>query len=157
MGGAGQGMERFLGRHPKKIDAKGRVSIPAPFRAVLAHDGFEGLFCVRALWEPAVEAGGNALIAQIDAAVSGYDGFSPEHLHLAATLMGAGDTLSIDGEGRIVVPDWIREAAGITDEIVFVGLGQKFQFWAPEAFKAFEAKARAAAAELLGRARGGQP
>jgi MraZ protein len=153
MGGAGQGMERFLGRHPKKIDAKGRVSIPAPFRAVLARDGFEGLFCVRALWEPAVEAGGNALIAQIDAAVSGYDGFSPEHLHLAATLMGAGDTLSIDGEGRIVVPDWIREAAGITDEIVFVGLGQKFQFWAPEAFKAFEAKARAAAAELLARGR----
>lgn len=150
-------MERFLGRHPKRIDAKGRVSIPAPFRSVLARDGFEGLFCVRALWEPAVEAGGHALIRQIDAAVSAWDGFSPEHLHLATTLMGAGDTLTIDAEGRIVVPDWIREATGATDEIVFVGLGQKFQMWAPAAFAAFEAKARAAAAELLGRARGGQP
>lgn len=148
-------MERFLGRHPKRIDAKGRVSIPAAFRSVLARDGFEGLFCVRALWEPAVEAGGNALIAQIDAAVAAYDSFSPEHLQLAATLMGAGDTLTIDGEGRIVVPDWIREATGARDEIVFVGLGTKFQMWEPTAFAAFEAKARAAAAALLSKGRGG--
>lgn len=150
-------MERFLGRHPKRIDAKGRVSVPASFRAVLAGDGFEGLFCVRALWEPAVEAGGNALIAQIDAAVSAHDGFSPEHLHLAATLMGAGDTLTMDAEGRIVVPDWIREATGVTDEIVFVGLGQKFQLWAPAAFADFETRARKAAADLLARPRLGAP
>lgn len=148
-------MERFLGRHPKRIDAKGRVSIPAGFRAVLTRDGFEGLFCVRALWEPAVEAGGHALIRQIDAAVAAHDAFSAEHLHLATTLMGAGDTLTIDGEGRIVVPEWIRAATGVEDEIVFVGLGQKFQLWAPAAFADYEAKARAAALALLAKARGG--
>ena len=57
---------RFLSTISSRLDGKGRVSIPAPFRAVLAHDGFEGLFCVRALWEPAVEAGGNALIATLE-------------------------------------------------------------------------------------------
>ncbi|MEJ1161552.1 division/cell wall cluster transcriptional repressor MraZ [Prosthecomicrobium sp. N25] len=148
-------MERFLGRHPKRIDAKGRVSIPAPFRAVLVRDGFEGLFCVRALSQPAVEAGGHALIRQIDAVVDAHDPFSPEHLLLATTLMGAGDTLTIDGEGRIVVPDWIRTATGAADELVFVGLGQKFQIWAPEAFGRFEAEAREAAAALIARTRGG--
>jgi MraZ protein len=144
-------MERFLGRHPKRIDAKGRVSIPASFRAVLARDGFEGLFCLRALAQPAVEAGGHALIAQIDSVVSAHDPFSPEHLQLAATLMGSGDTLTVDGEGRIVVPEWMRDATGATDEVVFVGLGQKFQIWAPAAFATFEAEARAAAAALIAR------
>eukprot|EP01037_Dinobryon_pediforme_P020016 gene20016-20543_t len=125
-------MDRFLGRHPKRIDAKGRVSIPAPFRAVLARDGFEGLFAVRSLMTEAIDAGGNALIAEIDGALAGYDTFSPEYQSLSVALMGGGDVLAIDTEGRIVVPDWIRAAAGIADEVAFVGQGTKFQMWAPE-------------------------
>ena len=72
-------MDRFLGRHAKRIDAKGRVSIPAPFRAVLARDGFEGLFVVRSPASEAVEAGGNQLIAEIDGLLARFDRFSPEY------------------------------------------------------------------------------
>jgi MraZ protein len=148
-------MDRFLGRHPKRIDAKGRVSIPAPFRPVIGRDGFEGLFCVRSLWHPAVEAGGLALIREIDSALAAHDSFSPEHLALATTLLGAGDTLSIDAEGRIVVPDWIRDTIAAKDEIVFVGIGQRFQIWSPGTFAEHEARAREAAAAIMA-ARGRQ-
>jgi MraZ protein len=143
-------MQRFLGRHAKRIDSKGRVSIPAPFRAILVADAFEGLFCVRSLFHPAVDAGGKALIDAIDTAIGGYDAFSPDHLDLATTLLGAGDTLTIDGEGRIVVPDWIRETTGIGDEIVFVGIGTRFQIWAPDVFTRREAEARGRALQLMG-------
>lgn len=142
-------MDRFLGRHQKRIDAKGRVSIPAPFRSVIARDGFDVLFCVRSLFHPAVEAGGAALIGEIDKALARHDTFSPEHLALSTALMGQGDTLAFDGEGRIVVPDWLREATGATDEIVFVGQGIKFQIWAPDRFAGFEREARETAARLL--------
>ncbi len=60
-------MERFLSHFTHRFDAKGRISIPAPFRAALAKDGFEGLFTCPALEAPAQDCGGKALLAEIDA------------------------------------------------------------------------------------------
>lgn len=141
---------RFLGRQVKRIDAKGRVSIPAPFRAVLTGEGFDGLFCLRSLTHPAVDAGGSALLASIETTLARHDPFSAEHTALAALLYGQGDGPALDTEGRMVMPDWIREATGITTEVLFVGLGTRFQMWAPERFAAHEMQARATAVRLLG-------
>jgi MraZ protein len=142
-------MDRFLGRHLKRIDAKGRVSIPAPFRSVLARDGSEGVFALRSLMHPAIEAGGQALIGEIDALLSSYEPFSEDYQSLSIALLGGGDTLSIDGEGRIVLPDWVRETAGIAEEVIFVGQGSRFQLWSPERYAEIDAKARADAAGIL--------
>ena len=143
-------VERFLGRQVKRIDAKGRVSVPAPFRTVLAAERFDGLFCVRSLTHPAVDAGGTALLASIETTLSRHDPFSAEHTALAALLFGQGDGPALDTEGRMVMPDWIREATGIASEVLFVGLGTRFQMWAPERFAVYEAQARATAVRLLG-------
>ena len=62
-------MDRFVSNYTSRIDAKGRVSIPAPFRAALARDGYDGLYCYPALDRPAIDAGGNALLAEIDALI----------------------------------------------------------------------------------------
>ena len=142
-------MDRFLGRHQKRIDAKGRVSIPAPFRAVIARDGHEGVFVVRSLSQPAVDAGGNGLIHEIDTLLSAYEPFSDDYQSLSIALLGSSDTLALDGEGRIVVPDWLREACQLTDEIVFVGQGTRFQIWAPDHYAAIEADARTRAADII--------
>jgi MraZ protein len=146
-------MDRFLGRHAKRIDAKGRISIPAAFRAVLTRDGFEGVFALRSLSQPAVDAGGHALIGQIDRLLSGYDVFSDAYQTLSTALLGGGDTLALDGEGRIVLPDWVRTQTGVTDEVIFVGQGTKFQIWSPERFAEMETAARREAAGIL-KARG---
>ena len=47
-------MDRFVSHYMLRLDAKGRVSVPAPFRAVLARDGFDGLYCYPARDRPAV-------------------------------------------------------------------------------------------------------
>ena len=146
-------MNRFLGRHVKRIDAKGRVSIPAAFRGVLAHDGYEGVFALRSLNAPAIDAGGHALIKEIDTLLSAYEPFSDEYQSLSIALLGGGDTLALDGEGRIVVPDWIRSTTGLVDEAVFVGQGTKFQIWSPDRFAEIEHQARARAAAII-KARG---
>ena len=62
-------MDRFVSHYTLRLDAKGRVSIPASFRAVLARDGFEGLYCYPTLDRPALDAGGNALLAEIEALI----------------------------------------------------------------------------------------
>ena len=65
-------MDRFVSHYMLRLDAKGRVSVPASFRAVLARDGFDGLYCYPALDRPALDAGGNALLAEIEALLAGF-------------------------------------------------------------------------------------
>jgi MraZ protein len=142
-------MERFLGTHAKRIDAKGRVSIPASFRTVLAADRLDGPFVVSALGAPTVEAGGNALIAAIDARLSVHPPFSAEHTALATMLLGRSEVLGVDSEGRVSLPDWIRATTGIDRDVVFVGLGDRFRIWEPERFAVHEREARVLAERLL--------
>ena len=69
-----------------RLDSKGRVSIPGAFRSVLGRDGFEGLYCYPALDRPAIDAGGNALMAEIEALIGRYPPFSDEREQLALAL-----------------------------------------------------------------------
>ena len=59
-------MHGFVSNFTMRLDAKGRVSIPASFRAVLARDGFEGLYCYPSPHLEAVDAGGNWLLGEIE-------------------------------------------------------------------------------------------
>jgi MraZ protein len=118
-----------------RLDAKARVSIPAPFRAVLARDGFEGLHCHPALDRPAVDAGGSALIAEIENLIDRYPPFSDEREEFSAALFGRSETLKSDSEGRIILSEPLKEHAHISDAVTFVGLGHKFQMWEPERFR----------------------
>lgn len=129
-------MDRFVSHYLLRLDAKGRISVPAPFRAVLARDGFDGLYCCPALDHPALEAGGNSLLAEIEQLVSGYPPFSEEREQLATALYGTSETLKMDGEGRVTLTDTLKDHAGIMDAAAFIGLGHKFQIWAPDRFGA---------------------
>src|SRR5262249_5486066 len=117
-------------------DAKGRVSIPAPFRAVLARDGFSGLYCYPTLDRPALDAGGNALLGEIEALIARFSPYSEEREKFSAALYGTSEVLKIDGEGRAILTEPLKSHAGIRDEITCVGLGHKFQIWEPGRFRA---------------------
>lgn len=134
-------MDRFVSHHLLRLDAKGRVSVPAAFRAVLARDGFEGLYCYPTLDRPALDAGGNALLAEIEALIAGFSPFSDQREQFSLSLYGTSETLKIDGEGRVTLTDTLKAHAGITDMATFVGLGHKFRIWEPNRFRAELAEA----------------
>ncbi len=136
-------MSRFVSNFTNRLDAKGRVSIPAPFRAVLARDGFEGLYVHPALDAPALDAGGNALLNEIDALLSTMAPYSDERDQLSTALFGTSEILKVDGEGRVILTETVKAHAGIVDTVTFVGLGQKFQIWEPECFLVHLEAARA--------------
>jgi MraZ protein len=127
-------MDRFVSTYTMRLDAKGRVSIPAGFRAVLARDGFEGLYCQPSPGHPALDAGGNALIQEIEALIDRFPPYSEERDDLAAALYGQSEILKIDSEGRIVLTERLKTIAHIDESVLFVGLGHKFQIWEPERF-----------------------
>jgi MraZ protein len=134
-------MDRFVSNYTLRLDAKGRVSIPAPFRAVLARDGFEGLYCYPTLDRPALDAGGNTLLAEIESLVARFAPYSDEREQFEAALYGTSETLKIDSEGRVLLTDSLKSHAGISDAVAFVGLGRKFQIWEPARFRAQLAEA----------------
>ncbi len=140
-------MDRFVSTFVNKIDAKGRVSIPAPFRAVLERDGYRGggatgIYCYPSLDAPALDAGGERLAQKIDGLLAGLPDYSDERDELSVALYGDVQVLSIDGDGRIVLPEGLRAHAGLTAKVAFVGLGEKFQMWEPGSFEARRTAAR---------------
>ncbi len=144
-------MDRFVSNITLRLDAKGRVSIPAPFRAVLARDGFGGLYCYPALDQPAIDAGGNALLGEIESLIARFLPYSDEREEFLVALYGRSETVKIDGEGRVVLTDELKSHAGIIDAVAFVGLGHKFQIWEPQRFRAHLAKATATVRALTKR------
>ncbi len=137
-------MDEFVSTFTNRLDAKGRVSIPASFRAVLSVDGFDGLYCCPTLDRQAVDAGGNRFRVTIGEVLTNFEPFSEDHEYLSTTLIGESEILKIDQDGRVVLSDAIKVHAGIADRVTFVGQGYKFQIWEPDRFVAYreEAKAR---------------
>ena len=129
-------MDRFVSHYLLRLDAKGRVSVPAPFRAALKRDGFDGLYCYPALDRPALDAGGHALLTENEALLADLSPASAERDRFSLSLYGTSETLKIDREGRVTLTETLKAHAGITDAVIFVGLGHKFQIWEPSRFRA---------------------
>jgi MraZ protein len=135
-------MDDFISTYVNRLDGKGRVSIPAPFRAILSVDGSDGLYCCPTLKGDAVDAGGNRLREIIRAMLANYPPFSEDHELLSTTLIGESEMLKIDQDGRVVFTDTIKACTGISDRVTFVGQGFKFQIWEPDRFAVHRSEAR---------------
>jgi MraZ protein len=134
-------MESFRGRFTNRIDAKGRVSVPAKFRAIVIAQGLSGIICSPSFRGPYLEAGGPAYGAMLDQAINRLGMFTDPYDDLAAVLYGESHDISIDGDGRLILPEDLRSHANITDEVTFVGFGPRFLMWEPKAYEGFRARA----------------
>ena len=119
-------MLSFRGTFTNKIDAKGRISVPAKFRSVTAAQEFPGIICFPSLIDPCIEGGGPDLEAEIDTMLSRLDPFSRERNVLANMLKAQSAELMFDADGRVSLPEMLTSKAGIIDHVTFVGLGNKF-------------------------------
>jgi MraZ protein len=135
-------LDRFLSHFIHRFDAKGRVSIPAPFRQVLAKDGFEGVYAYPSLDAPALDCGGRKLLQEIDALLATMAPYSSARDAFATALLGTGESLRMDAEGRVTLDERLKASLGLGDEAVFVGQGHKFQIWEPSRFVAHLEEAR---------------
>ena len=139
----------FLGTHQNRIDAKGRVSIPAPFRAGLR--GLAGEHSeVELILRPShkhncIEAWPPSLFARLAQPLDALDMFSEAHDDLAAALFADAMSVEADKEGRIVIPGVLAGHAALENAVVFMGLGQIFQIWEPDAAQRRRDEARSSA------------
>ena len=137
-------MTQFLGTHKNRLDAKGRVSIPAPFRALLKPDGASTAplvlrpshkhACIEG-WPPSAF---QALARPLDE----METFSEAHDDLATAIYADAWPVEADKDGRIVLPDDLIGHAGLSDAVEFLGKGSIFEIWEPAAAARRRAEAR---------------
>lgn len=136
-------MDRFLSSAINRVDAKGRVSVPASFRAIVQKQGHTDLYATRQLEIPALDVGGPERLALFEERIAREDPLLQIADDLAYYYYGDGAFLKLDQDGRITINDFIREHTGVTTEVAFVGKGSVFQIWEPERFRAYGAEVRA--------------
>ena len=132
-----------MGTHTNRLDAKGRVSIPAPFRAALKPAEDRAPLVLRASHKyPCIEGWPIAAFEGLASQLGALDTFSDAQEDLEAVLYSDASPMEPDKEGRIVLPDALVAHANLTDSVVFMGLGKTFQIWEPAAAERRRAEAR---------------
>ena len=141
----------FLGTHVKRTDAKSRVSVPAAFRRQLESGGDPRLVLVRSLTEPCITAYPMAMWEERVALVAAL----PQS-HRAVALVkklqfACAAEVVPDGHGRVLLPQGLREFAGIEPnaEVAAVGQGGTFDLYEVARWHAEDARTEALLPETL--------
>lgn len=139
-------MSHFFGTHQNRLDAKGRVSIPAPYRTHLRNGSESGPVWVYLRLShkyACIDAWPEEVFQKFLAKVDRLDSFSDDQDDFNTSLFADAERMEADKEGRIVLPDYLVQHAGLTDNVTFMGQGRTFQIWEPAAGAQRRIEARA--------------
>ncbi len=135
-------VRRFRGEGVQKVDAKGRVSIPANYRAVL-RDG-DPEWSEGKLPEFIIVYGDERrdflecftidAANEMDEKIARLPRGSTKRRALERLFNGQSLPATVDDTGRIVLPAKLRQKIGIDGEAYFIAMGDTFQIWKPEGF-----------------------
>ena len=141
----------FLSTFEKQLDAKRRIVVPQEFRAAAGPTsaGFDGVFCFPSIEADCLEGGGHALLQRYQALMEEMPFGDPLRSALEFTVLGQMRQLAFDTAGRIVLPEALCEQFGLTDWVAVVGLGDRFQIWSLEAYRAYRELQRQTARDGL--------
>ncbi|MBD3278693.1 MAG: division/cell wall cluster transcriptional repressor MraZ [Candidatus Aegiribacteria sp.] len=123
-------MNEFTGKHIHTLDDKGRVSVPAQFRRQLPKDGLfirKGMEGSLILYPP-------EKWQSVRDALASLSRNSRKNRDIIREFSQYTSSVNIDGQGRISIPSDLLEIAGITHEVVFVGLLDSIELWSAERY-----------------------
>jgi MraZ protein len=132
----------FLSSFTNKVDKKGRVSVPANFRAALSGQSFQGIVLYASFVNDCIEACGIDRIEQLSESIDALDPFAQERDAFATTILGGSVQLPFDSDGRVMLPEEFRLDVEISEKVTFVGKGKTFELWQPEKFEIYAQNAR---------------
>ena len=128
-------MTVFLSSYVNGVDKKGRVSVPASFRAELAQHSRQTVVVYAAPNEPYLFAWGYDDFVQFAERIKKLPPMSRERQRLARNILAAARPVAVDGDGRMMLPQELIEKANIGEKALFAGQGDYFTIWQPEAFE----------------------
>jgi MraZ protein len=140
----------FLSTFANKIDSKGRVSVPAQFRASLISQDFSGIILYESFVNECIEGCDINRIKRLSESIDNLDPFSEERDAFATTILASAQQVNMDQDGRVVIPENLLKVAKIKGEALFVGKGATFEIWQKERFDIYLTKAKKEARDKRG-------
>ena len=124
---------RFLGNIEAKTDAKGRAFLPATFRKVLQASGSEHLVLRKDIFQPCLVLYPESVWnEQMDALRSRLNRYNAQHQQIFRQFVSEVELVTLDGNGRFLIPRRYMEMAGIQQSVKFIGMGDTIEIWAQE-------------------------
>ena len=124
---------RFIGNLEAKTDSKGRVFLPACFRRILQQNGCEKLMLRKDVYQDCLviypEESWNE---QLTLLRSRLDKWNARHQMIFRQFVADVEELSMDSNGRILLPKRYLGLAGIRQEVRFIGMDENIEIWAKE-------------------------
>ncbi len=120
----------FRGRYNHQIDAKGRLSVPSRFRDTLGSNYDERVIITnfdQCLWAYPVSEW-----QVLEGKVSALPQFMEEVKALQRVFISAAVECPIDKQGRIIIPASLRDYAGMSRDVIIVGMTKRFEIWAKD-------------------------
>lgn len=128
-------MNTFIGNIEARLDAKGRVFVPANYRKILAEMGSTHIVMRRDTDNECIifypEQVWHAKVQQLRHALDEWD---PEDQMLLMQFMSEAEILDMDSQGRILLQKKNLEIIDAQQDILFVGMLDRFAIWSPSAF-----------------------
>ena len=119
----------FLGQYAHALDDKGRLTIPSRYRTALAGGAYISQGFERNLMVQTSQA-----FEDMSRRVSQMNLTDPTARQLKRLIFATADYVELDNAGRIRIPQFLREIAGIEGEAMIVGVGEHFEIWSPLAW-----------------------
>ncbi len=137
----------FLSRVTNTLDAKGRISVPADFRAVVGDGHFDGIIVWPSFDGPWLEGGGIALMEDYQALLENMDPYDDARIAFERAIFAEARRLAFDANGRVSLPKELADYAGLNGQVTFIGLGRRFEMWNPKSYAAKAEESRRLARE----------
>ena len=119
--------------------------MPAQFRVSLVNENYSTMVVYESFINQCIEGCDIERIKKISESIDNLEPFSEERDAFATTVLGGSVQLSIDGDGRVILPENLLKTAKIKENAVFVGKGSTFEIWEPKSFAEYLEKAKAEA------------
>ncbi len=120
----------YFGETAINLDAKGRLAIPMRYReAIQEQCGGRLVLTYSAFDSGALYLYPEQEWERVRDEVTGLSTFNPGHRSLQRKLVGSASAVEPDGNGRIQLPQTLRQVAGLEKRVVLLGMGSRFEIW----------------------------
>jgi MraZ protein len=118
----------FLGQYQHNIDSKGRLTIPVRFRELLSTDG---AYVTRG-FDHNLMVLTSQTFDEIYSRVNRMSMTDPMARLLKRLIFGSAERVDLDKNGRILLPQFLRDVAELNGDAIIVGVGDYFEIWKPD-------------------------
>jgi MraZ protein len=125
----------FRGTFEYRIDPKGRLPVPAPFRRALEKAGETAL--VVTLHDQCLAVYAAAEWSRLEQQLLSLPPFAKATQALSRRLASQAADAKLDVQGRILLPPVLRRTAHLAADVIVIGVLNRFEVWAPDAWSAF--------------------